>query len=115
MAAKVRLKRARAATNAPVGENCTCADEKDSAGTLLWQLDHDGDTSTADRCTGIAYSTGYMHSYTPYAYDGIVAFAQAATAINLDEAQGFTGPELQTALYNVSFEGEVVATNRRTR
>ena len=88
-------------TNAESGSECTCSDEADSAGTLLWQLDHDGDSSTPDRCSGMAYSTGYMNGYAPYAYDGIVSFAQAATAAG----DGFDGVALQDALSSTSFEG----------
>ena len=77
-----------------------------------WALDHDGDDSTPDRCAGMAYSTGYINGYSPYAYDGIVAFAQAATVAG----EGFTGPMLLDALRaNVSFEGvtgQVEFTNR---
>lgn len=66
----------------------------DSAGRLLWRLDDDGDPLTADRCVGMAYSTGYMGSYTPYTYDGIVAVAQAASAVSGD----YTGPAIIEAL-----------------
>jgi len=90
-------------------------DEVDSAGRLLWQLDDDGDPLTPDRCAGIAYGTGYVHSYTPYSYDGIVAFAQAATAVAAGGGS-YTGPALAEALYlNTSFEGvtgQVEFTNR---
>jgi hypothetical protein len=89
-------------TNAPAGPNCTCSAEVDSAGRLLWQLDHDGDPSTPERCTGIAYSTGYLDLYTSYAYDGMVALAMAADAVG----DGFTGPALIEELHtNVTFDG----------
>ena len=81
-------------TNAASGVDCSCSDEADSAGTLLWQLDHDDDDTTPDRCAGMAYSTGYINSYSPYAYDAVVSLAMAATAAGDD----FDGPSLLEAL-----------------
>ena len=36
-------------TNAESGDDCTCSDETDSAGALLWRHEHAGDEATPDR------------------------------------------------------------------
>ena len=52
-------------TNAPSGVNCSCSNQTDHAGNQLWQLDHDDDSSTPDRCVGIAFSTEYINGRIP--------------------------------------------------
>ena len=86
-------------TDAPAGLDCECASETDSTGKQLWQHDHDGDPATPDRCAGVAFSTGYLNTYTSYAYDGVLAYAHAAHFA--DNPSGI--PEALTS--NVSFEG----------
>ncbi|GMH56076.1 hypothetical protein TL16_g02053 [Triparma laevis f. inornata] len=88
-------------------DSCACSATADSAGTKMWQLDHDGDPSTADICRGFDFASSdhSPNSYGFYAYDAVYAFARAAHNLVVAGATEFTNKAITDELYALSFAG----------
>ena len=85
--------------------DCGCATASDSAGTRLFQHDHDVNASTPEKCYGFNYSDYMMPTYGYYAYDAVYALAHAAQIVIDEGGSEFTGAAIREALKKVSFQG----------
>jgi ABC-type branched-subunit amino acid transport system substrate-binding protein len=85
---------------------CSCNQQADSFGNLLFQRDHDEDPSTPDRCVGFDYSDiNTVNAYLYYKYDAAYALARAAHKMVEDGSTSFDGPTFMSTLKELSFTG----------
>jgi len=85
--------------------DCGCATASDSAGTRLFQHDHDVNASTPEKCYGFNYSDYMVPTYGYFAYDAVYALAHAAQIVIDEGGSEFTGAAIREALKKVSFQG----------
>lgn len=111
-----------------------CDDTVDARGgnNLIWQVDHDGDSTTTKKCVAVDFNDydrdeaaafvpetigdGRISNYVPYSYDVGLAIANGIHnlfettewkngATESEKSTLFTGKKLYTSMLNVKFDG----------